>query len=56
MPVSPTSTRPYFLGSIGVGLLILRIILIMIKKIILLSKGQLSDRIENIEATLGNRQ
>jgi len=47
---------PYFLGSIGVGLLILRIILIMIKKIILLSKGQLSDRIENIEATLGNRQ
>ncbi|NBX88612.1 MAG: TRAP transporter small permease [Betaproteobacteria bacterium] len=47
---------PYFLGTVGVGLLILRMALILFKKIILLSKGEIPDRIENIETTLGHRQ
>ena len=47
---------PYFLGAVGVGLLIFRMVLLMIIKINLLSKGQLPNRIENIETTLEHRQ
>ena len=47
---------PYFLGAVGVGLLIFRMVLLMIIKINLLSKGQFPNRIENIETTLEHRQ